>query len=299
MDACRSLTLNAGNKALGGIKVAFAHGDGIMFVVLVNRVNNELRSRELSVVEGSVAPVVVAAFKNNLVRVSATQVVRTRNHRILIHGELLRLVEALFLDQRFKHMRRSDTGRLQHVAHGQRVVALVLSDHEGKTFSNGTVFVLLQGVDMNSGNLFGRVDGTAQEHEGHVGRSHRLTVAPLGGGVQVHNDGVVIGKLFDQGAQKGFDLTIQGVVGDERFVHQVEASAHRPGSHPAFRQGVERTRGVVLLARQVQRLLTGKRATQITFRRSVAATRKERTGCRKRKRRPGNRFKSNHVCPLL
>ena len=116
---------------------------------------------------------------------------------------------------------------------GDLVVTLVLGDHERKTFGNDAIGTL-QGIDMDSGNLFGRVDGTTQEHEGHVHGGHRLAIAPLGGGVQVHNDRVVIGEFLDQGAQKGFNLTIQGVVRDERFVHQVETSAHRPGSHPAF-----------------------------------------------------------------
>ena len=70
---------------------------------------------------------------------------------------------------------------------------------------------------MDCGNLFGGVDGTVREDELHVVGVHLLAVAPLGGGVQVNHDAVVVGKFRNQRAKKGFDLTVQGIVGDERL----------------------------------------------------------------------------------
>ena len=289
------------NEGHGSIEFTLAESDGVVLVALVNRVDDELRSRELALVESGVAPVIVTTFEDNLVRGVVLDGVRARNDRVLVHHELLHFVETLFGNERFKHVSRHDADGLEEVHHRKRVVALVLGNDEGNAFSNGSVRRCrfgLEGIHMDCGNLFGGVDGTVREDELHIVGVHLLAVAPLGGGVQVNHDAVVVGEFRNQRAKKGFDLTVQGVVGDERFVHQVEAATHRPCSHPAFGERVERSGGTPLLARQVKRLLTGQGAFGGLLL-AAAITPEKGTCCRNNGHSLDNRFNSDHVYPLI
>ena len=254
MYASASLAVDTRDVALGCVEVAATHSDRVVFVVLVNRVNDILRSRELTIMESGVAPVVVAAFKNNLVRVGTAESVRAGNNRILVHREFLHFVlGAKLFDERFKHVSRDNTDGLQQVNHRKRVVTLLLVDKESNSFHLTCRFGF-NGINMDCGNLFASVDGTHRVDELHVTRSDLFTIAPLCGRIQVDDDRVVV--LAHERAEEGFNFTRQGVVGEKRFVHQVETTTHRPGCHPAFCKGVERTRSIILLPRQIERFLT-------------------------------------------
>ena len=198
-------------------------------------------------------------------------------------------------------MSRHDADSLEEVHHRKRVVALVLSHNEGNAFGNGSIRRCrfgLEGIHVDCGNLFGRVDGTVREDELHVVGVHLLAVAPLGSRVQVDHDAVVVGEFFDKVTKEVFNLAIQGVIGDERFVHQVEATTHRPCSHPAFGERVEGCRGAPLLARQVKCLLTGQSAFGGLLL-AAAITPKKGTCGRNHGSSLGNSFHSNHVYPLI
>ena len=257
MHASASLAVDTRDVALRSVEVAATHSDRVMFVVLVNRVDDVLRSGELAFVEGGIAPVVVAAFKNNLVRVGAAESVRTGNHRILVHREFLDFVlGAELFDKRFKHVGRDNADSLHQVHHRKRVVALLLVHEESNAFHLTRRFGF-NGIDMNCGNLFASVDGTHRVDELHIARSDLFTIAPTCSRIQIDNDRVVV--LAHERTQERFHFTRQGVVRQKRFVHQVEASTHRPRRHPAFSKGVERTRSIILLPGQIERFLTRQR----------------------------------------
>ena len=76
------------------------------------------------------------------------------------------------------------------------------------------------------------------------------------GEVTIDDNAIVIRKFFDESAEKGLHVPVQGIIGNQRFIHQIEASADRPCSIPAFCKRVKRVRRAPLLTRKVQGFLS-------------------------------------------
>ena len=192
VHACASLAVDTRDVALGCVEIAATHSNRVMFVVLVNRMDDIFRSRKLAFVESGVAPVVVAAFKNNLVRVGTAESVRAGNNRILVHRKFLDFVLGTELfDKRFENVCRNDTDSLHQVQHRKRVVALFLVHEECDTFHRTCRFGG-NGINMDSGNLFACVDGTHRVNELHVLGRNLFTIAPSCCRVQIDNDAIVV-----------------------------------------------------------------------------------------------------------